>query len=627
MKNELKISTLSIVCALCTAVSMPAFGAPAVRSLGGAGTYSSASSAAAAKTGGSVINSVRGGSMRVNSGTTSGVSSTRTGSSSRVATTPRLSIGKYLSKSPSLGTGSVIKPGQSAGGNNGGDNTNWPERIQALEEFMGFGGDKTIPTQFEELELRVDKLAADLGVESVSYADGVLSVKDFGDADAVEYDLSTEFAGKSELEALQSALDVIVAKQYLTSEDLADYAKIADIPLVDDLASKAELSAAVELLEASIAALESTGASSTDLQALKGQVDGLVAQSATTVADVAALKESVDAIQADDMVTKAAVQTLTSSLQGVLDDYLTSEDLENITAALALKANAADVYTKAEVYTKGEVDQAIASAAFDEATLNNYYDKAAADAKFATSGALTELSDTVSQNAQGISGLQSGMALKADAEDVTALSDAVDAMQTSIDTVSQSATDAGLAANAAQQGVGAINETIATYGDIVTHNASEFATAAQGALAESAVQAEDLEEFATLSEVQGELAGKADADTVSGLSDEVSKLSEDLGTVADEVALKANKADVDGKQEKLIAGKFISIGEDGKTITTTYKSSESVQISDDGELSVADDYVTAVDLSDHNMPQGQLAMLVQGDDGEGIWVPINIVSE
>ena len=67
MKNELKISTLSIACVLCTAMAMPSFGAPAVRSLGGAGTYSSASSAAStgSKSASTAKSTVRGGSMRV----------------------------------------------------------------------------------------------------------------------------------------------------------------------------------------------------------------------------------------------------------------------------------------------------------------------------------------------------------------------------------------------------------------------------------------------------------------------------------------------------------------------------------------------------------------------------------
>ena len=45
--------------------------------------------------------------------------------------------------------------------------------------------------------------------------------------------------------------------------------------------------------------------------------------------------------------------------------------------------------------------------------------------------------------------------------------------------------------------IGAINTLLATYGDIVTHDANEFATAAQGSKADSAVQPEDLADVAT----------------------------------------------------------------------------------------------------------------------------------
>ena len=88
MKNELKISTLSIVCVLCTAMAMPSFGAPAVRSLGGAGTYSSASSAAStgSKSTSTAKSTVRGGSMRV------GDEKPTTSTSTRAAASPRLSI-------------------------------------------------------------------------------------------------------------------------------------------------------------------------------------------------------------------------------------------------------------------------------------------------------------------------------------------------------------------------------------------------------------------------------------------------------------------------------------------------------------------------------------------------------
>ena len=116
MKTHTKISTLAVVYALCAGVAMPTFAAPSVRALGGAGTYSSASSATQAKTGtastAQKAETVRGGSLSVDSGTSSAgaktvtnkVSGTATGArgssarsaSVRVPSSARLSIGKYL---------------------------------------------------------------------------------------------------------------------------------------------------------------------------------------------------------------------------------------------------------------------------------------------------------------------------------------------------------------------------------------------------------------------------------------------------------------------------------------------------------------------------------------------------
>ena len=118
-----KISILAIVCTL--GVSVSAFAAPSVRTLGGASTYSSAASAAsgsaptvsaptrvkapASSNKTTSGENLRGGAMRVDSGSTIG--GTRV-SSSRAASAPRLSIGKYLTTGQSVsgGTGGVRPP-------------------------------------------------------------------------------------------------------------------------------------------------------------------------------------------------------------------------------------------------------------------------------------------------------------------------------------------------------------------------------------------------------------------------------------------------------------------------------------------------------------------------------------
>lgn len=126
-----RISTLAIICTL--GISMSAFAAPSVRTLGGASTYSSAASAASgsaptasaptrvkapANSGATASGeNLRGGAMRVDSGSTIGA--TRV-SSSRAASAPRLSIGKYLTTGQSVsggsGTPSNPRPSQPSAG-------------------------------------------------------------------------------------------------------------------------------------------------------------------------------------------------------------------------------------------------------------------------------------------------------------------------------------------------------------------------------------------------------------------------------------------------------------------------------------------------------------------------------
>ena len=251
MKKELKISIMSVACVLCATVVIPAFSASSVRSLGGAGTYSGASSAAAAKSDGTVdsgaINSVRAGSMRVNNvaGATSGA--TRSGST-RAATTPRLSIGKYLSGSSAISGGASVsgshagKPGTGSGAPSG--------DVKYLEEFVGYtvNGD-TVPEQLKEIKLDVESLRAD--VESVTgfvsdiafnEATGVLTVTVEGEK-PVEYPLANYFDGElksveDKVEALQAVLDDVVDQDgklsdyYTKSETdnlLAEYAKKGEL--------------------------------------------------------------------------------------------------------------------------------------------------------------------------------------------------------------------------------------------------------------------------------------------------------------------------------------------------------------------------------------------------------------
>ena len=347
MKNELKISTLSIVCVLCAAIAVPASGATAVRSLGGAGTYSGTSSAVTAKTGTSsttnaksaktattgVASSVRGGAMRLGGGVSSG--GTRT-AASRVSATPRLSIGKYLATS-SAPDKTVI--------NNSATSGNLQTRIEVLEQWMGYqeNSDNNIPAQFEaldesvsDLQLQAEKLAADIEMVSgkhttVDYANKVLTVVQ--DDVTKTYDLAVDFAGKSEFDALQAALNDVTGG-------------------LDNFATKVALNDLKTALQNEIATKQVAGdyAAAADLSDLQKTVEDLQGTSATG-ADLSELAAQVKVI-ADDYAKKTELTATQTALQSAIDELeglVATETLlrENADKALDDKIAAMDLAYKA----------------------------------------------------------------------------------------------------------------------------------------------------------------------------------------------------------------------------------------------------------------------------------------
>ena len=262
MKTELKISSLALICALCTVVATPAMSAAPVRSLGGAGTYTSASSAAASKTSGA---STRAGAMRVLPSTTKATSSAKTSTTSattsgavtstRAAMTPRLSIGKYLPhRVVATAPGGSSSGGSSSGGTTGGEfvDVNDPLWLRVAQ----------LPDKFDDLEAGVGVLEERVDALEKAAADGVVTDEEFktvqDSVTAVESqvaeienaiaDLPADVVGKTEL---QSEIDAVKAL----------------IPSADDLAASADvvqLKSDVSALQDSVADMEK---SVTDLEA------------------------------------------------------------------------------------------------------------------------------------------------------------------------------------------------------------------------------------------------------------------------------------------------------------------------------------------------------------------------
>ena len=338
MKTENKISKLAIVSALCAMVAVPSYAASSVRALGGSGTYDGTTSAANAKSGGTgSAGTMRAGSMRVNNAT-SGANTRVT--SSRTATSPRLSIGKYLGGSSVISGGSSSKPmnpGQSGVGGPSGDVSELSNRVAALEQFTGYSenGDQ-IKDTVADLVIDVAALQADLSAITgehtiVEYNDGFLTIIQEGKT--TEYDLAKEFVAHSDLEsALQSAIDSVIAEM---DQKFADTASKADLE---------ELSNEIDEIIAGEGGLTN--------YYTKTEADSTFATKSEIPTELS------DLIGADSLVDQNALDSVRTTLESQIaqdkETYATKESLKSVSDILdALKS---------DVYTKAEVDEKIADA-------------------------------------------------------------------------------------------------------------------------------------------------------------------------------------------------------------------------------------------------------------------------
>ena len=169
MRERVKTSLISLVCGAF--VSMGAVAAPTVRSVGGDGTYTSAASATTARSGslrptGTTAGGLRPSVSTTASTTTTASTETTTGSVSsgggtvgRVASSPRLSIGKYIGAPKSMSTTPVA------------DKDNLLERVEKLETDVErletdkqdtMSGSDYIIIDDDEIVLDLEKLRTDL---------------------------------------------------------------------------------------------------------------------------------------------------------------------------------------------------------------------------------------------------------------------------------------------------------------------------------------------------------------------------------------------------------------------------------------------------------------------------------
>ena len=488
MKHDLKISRLAIICVLCTAVS-GAYGASSVRSLGGAGTYSSASDAAAAaeSTSGGSVASVRGGSVRVNpSSTVSGTSTTinaGTTTSGRVATTPRLSIGHYLGGGTSVSGGSSVRPITPGGSTSGGGSTGGGD--------VSAGDLDALRGQVDQLERDIEDLrtADDTVNDTISdleqskqdtlipTADGYIIIDEstneiFVDVDALQGALET-VAGKDGREVELGSNDTHLLWRYVGEGNGEWRELIAKADITGPQGEKGEKGDPGE-------------AANLDAYSTTEQMNQAIGNAIAALADVYATKAE-------------------------LAEYAKTDALER---GLAAKANAADVYTKAEVYNKTEVDDKVADIVagdMDEA-LANKADKTYVDTQLATKADKTELANY-------------------------ATTESVTALDSEMDEVNATATEAALGAAQALSGLTGKEDT-SNKTQTLTDSATQYPS---GAAVTSALAGK-----ANVDDVPTTVAELTDASnyvTTDGLSGAISTATENMVTDTELTEALDKKAD------------------------------------------------------------------------------------
>lgn len=208
--------------------------------------------------------------------------------------------------------------------------------------------------------------------------------------------------------------------------------------------------------------------------------------------------KSISADLVAGSITKDYLDTGVQTSLGLADSALQAADIANLATKGEVEAvdnKLADYYTKTEAdaafmnldETNGAIDAKIT--ALDLANTYQAKGEYATAAQGALADSALQKADITTGSANGtiavegtdvaVKGLGSAAYTDATAYDAAGAAAAVEAKLTTLET------------NKVDVNAGAIktiNETLATHGDIVTHNVAEFATAGQGAKADTAIQ-------------------------------------------------------------------------------------------------------------------------------------------
>lgn len=519
MKNELKISTLAMVCVLCTTVS-GAYGASSVRSLGGSGTYNSASSAAAANTssGSNAIAAARGGSVRVTPTTgktgTAANPSVGTTTSGRVATTPRLSIGKYLGGGTSISGGSSIKP-QGPGNSSSGST----------------GGGSMDPGTAADLQLQVDQVRRDvdkLQDADIAFSDKLLEKQDLLNTTADGYIIIDDTTNEIyvDVENLKDELNTVAGKdgrevEIGSNDDNLLWRYVGDTTW-NVLISKNDITGPQgpqgEKGEKGDKG-EPGDAASIDLSEYAKTAD-IAASYATTAAMNTAIASAIATASANYATAAQGALAETALQPGALTGYATKVDIADMatTTDLAGKADKtelttlatkAELETKAnvaDVYTKGQVDEKVA-----DVVAGDMGEALKAYAKTADVNSALELKADKSQLAGYAT--TTDLAAKADNTTVNTLAGRVDAINTEIGEINDLAGDAATAAASALSTASTANST-ANAANTAAAEAKTLATTANTNATAANTAAGEAKELATTANTNA-TAAKTAADNAA----------------------------------------------------------------------------------------------------------------
>ncbi len=238
-------------------------------------------------------------------------------------------------------------------------------------------------------------------------------------------------------------------------------------------------------------------------------IDGIISRLGTAEGKITTLEGKVATLEAsgyDDTEVRGLITGNTNAINAIKDST-TLDSFKDVEDALAGKQAAGDYATN----TALNAVKATAEAAYVKPVAGISKSDLAADVQTSLGKA-----DTALQSHQDISHL---------------------ATKTEVQAGDKANSDA----------IGAINTTLGTYGDIVTHNVAEFATAAQGAKADTALQEhQDISHLAEKTAVEG-IAGRVTTaegkiTALEGKVD-VAKVSEAISTAVAGEAARADAAE------------------------------------------------------------------------------------